>query len=170
MFAYRTPGVWLAPLRIAVGAAWSIAAYQKIVDPTYDSAVLSPTLQHWATTAPEPFATFVVTSLIPHLSTIAFLLKAADALVGIALIFGFLTPLGASIGFVIAAGVWIFNDGYANLGGYASAEFITVVTMLFLMLVPAGLVLGVDRALFGARVRRPRDIVVPPPTVGGATT
>jgi uncharacterized membrane protein YphA (DoxX/SURF4 family) len=153
---------WLAALRIALGASFLVSAYLKVVNPAYDTDVLLPNLQRWAIAGPEPFATFVNGVLLPHTSECAFALKAGEVFVGMSLLLGFLTRLGALVGVAIIGGAWVLSGAYARLTGYAGTEFVALVTMVFLLLAPAGAVLAVDRAF--AR-RRPNEPTAPPPIV-----
>jgi uncharacterized membrane protein YphA (DoxX/SURF4 family) len=162
MVRRHVPGSWIAGLRILVGFSWLAAAYEKIVDPAYATAVLRPTLETWAAHAQPPVASFIAGMLLPNIDELSFALKAVEVLIGISLVFGVLSRFGAFAGFVIIAAAWVFRDGFEQLGGYAGADFIVMATMLFLALAPAARVWSIDAVLF-----RPRTVVIssPPPPV-----
>lgn len=160
MVTRHVPGSWLAGLRILVGFSWLIAAFEKIVDPAYGTAVLRPTLEVWAAHAQAPVASFIAGTLLPNVDIVSFALKAVEALVGISLILGVFSRIGAFAGFAIVAGAWVFKDGFDRLSGYAGADFIVLATMLFLALAPAARCWSLETV-----ARRQRTVIIPPPPV-----
>jgi uncharacterized membrane protein YphA (DoxX/SURF4 family) len=153
----ENPGFWLAFLRITVGVAWLIAGIRKVLNPNYVSADLQPTLSQWAASGYDAIGVFISSTLLPNLNTLSFALKGLELLIGVSLILGIFTRLGALCGFAIVAGAWILRHGFDSSAGYAGSTFIVLVTMLFLVFAPASRVFAADLLL----VRR--VVVTPPP-------
>jgi thiosulfate dehydrogenase [quinone] large subunit len=147
-------------LRILVGFSWLINGLDKILDPSYDGASLQPMLAGWSASGHGALSTFVSSNLLPHVGVVAFLLKAGEVAIGVALITGIVGRLAAFGGFIIVAGAWLFKGSYDSMFGYAGGNFIIMVTMLFLTFAPTGLVWRIDR--FFPRGRPLHDTVVPP--------
>ena len=162
-----TPSFWLAFLRITVGVAWLVGGLLKVLDPNYASGVLAPSLTQWALRGNDAIGAFITSSLLPNVDTIAFAIKALELLVGVSLILGIFTRLGAFCGFAIVAAGWILQHGFDSAAGYGGSNFIVLVTMLFLVFAPASRVLAADRLMM-------RRIAAPPPppaptTMGSST-
>jgi thiosulfate dehydrogenase (quinone) large subunit len=163
VLASKTPGFWFGFLRIIVGFSWLINGLDKILDPSYDSALLRPMLQNWGANAQGALGGFVTSSLLPHVEVVGFVLKAGEVLIGLALITGILGRLGALGGFIIIAGAWLFKGSFNAMPGYGGADFIVMATMLFLTFGPAVTVLRMDRILVRNRPVHHDVIVTPPP-------
>lgn len=150
---------WPVLLRIAVGCSWVAAGAAKVAEPTYASAVLAPTLARWSDLNHGPIASFIATALLPNAGVLAFALKVAELLIGVALIVGFLTRLAAFLGFLLIGAAWILQEGFTTLGGYGLGTFLIMITMLFLTLASSGHFLAID-AIRSARSRATNN---PPP-------
>lgn len=157
---------WLAFLRITVGVAWLAAGLIKVLDPTYAGSVLQPLLTNWSLRGNDAIGAFITSTLLPNVDVLAFAIKAVELLVGVSLILGIFTHLGAACGFAITAAGWIFQHGFDSAAGYGGSTFIVLVTMLFLTFAPASRVLAADR-LFTRRIVAPPP--PPTPTVGSST-
>jgi uncharacterized membrane protein YphA (DoxX/SURF4 family) len=170
MLTRENPGFWLAFLRITVGVAWLIAAIIKVLNPDYASADLQPRLSQWAASGHDAIGAFISSTLIPNLNTLSFALRGLEVLIGVSLIFGIFTRLGAFCGFAIVAGAWILQHGFDSPAGYAGSTFIVLVTMLFLVFAPASRIFAAD-LLLARRVviiPPPPTTTTPPPTAGSA--
>jgi len=163
VLASKTPSFWFGFLRIVVGFSWLINGLDKILDPSYDAASLRPMLETWSANGQGVLGAFVGSSLLPHVEVVGFVLKAAEVLIGLALITGILGRLAAFCGFIIIAGAWAFKDAFNTMPGYAGADFILMMTMLFLTFGPAASVWRMDRVLARNRPVRTEVIVAPPP-------
>jgi uncharacterized membrane protein YphA (DoxX/SURF4 family) len=157
----------LAFLRITVGIAWLVGGLLKVLDPNYASGVLAPMLTNWAL-RDDAIGAFITSNVLPNVDVLAFALKAAELLIGISLVFGLFTRLGAFCGFAIVAAGWIFQHGFDSAAGYGGSTFIVLMTMLFLIVAPASRVLAADR-LFVRRVAAPAPAPPPPTTIEGST-
>ena len=167
MLTRENPGFWLAFLRITVGLSWLVAGVLKVLDPAYTGAKLQPLLASWAGRGDDALSSFVTSNLLPNADVVAFVLKALEVLVGVSLVLGIFTRLGALVGFAIVAAGWVFQHGFAAAAGYGESTFIVLVTMFFLIFAPASRVLAADLLM----VRRVRVPVAPPPqppTVGSS--
>ena len=110
----------------------------------------------WALRGNDAIGAFITSSLLPNVDALAFAIKAVELLVGVSLILGIFTRLGAFCGFAIAAASFVFQHGFDSVSGYAGGNFIVLVTMLFLVFAPASRVFAADRLMM-------RRIAAPPP-------
>jgi thiosulfate dehydrogenase [quinone] large subunit len=150
---------WPAFLRIGVGFSWLAAGAAKVADPSYASSFLEPTLTRWSSLDHGPIASFISASLIPNVGVLAFAVKVAELLIGIALILGFLTRPAAFCGLLVIAAAWVLQDGFATLRGYGVGNVLVMITMLYLTLASSGHFLAVDALRSG----RARASTLPPP-------
>jgi uncharacterized membrane protein YphA (DoxX/SURF4 family) len=165
----ENPGFWVAFLRITVGVAWLSAGIIKVLNPDYVSADLQPTLSQWAASGHDAIGSFISSALIPNLNALSFALKALEVLIGVSLILGMFTRLGAFCGFAIVAGAWIFRHGFDSPAGYAGSTFIVLVTMLFLVFAPASRIFAADLLLARRVVISPPPATTSPPPAAGST-
>jgi thiosulfate dehydrogenase [quinone] large subunit len=135
---------WPVLLRIAVGCSWLVAGASKVVDPAYASSLLAPTLIRWSNLNHGPIASFIATSLVPNVGVLAFIVKVAELLIGVALVLGFLTRLAAFAGLLAIGAAWVLQEGFATLGGYGVGTFLVMITMLYLTLASSGHFLALD--------------------------
>jgi uncharacterized membrane protein YphA (DoxX/SURF4 family) len=103
------------------------------------------------------------------LNALSFALKALEVLIGVSLILGMFTRLGAFCGFAIVAGAWIFRHGFDSPAGYAGSTFIVLVTMLFLVFAPASRIFAADLLLARRVVISPPPATTSPPPAAGST-
>ncbi len=157
MLTRENPGFWLAFLRIFIGVAWLAAGVIKVFNPAYMGTDLVPKLSQWAASGNDAISTFVSSILIPNVNALSFAIEGLEVLVGVSLILGIFTRLGALCGVVIVAGAWILGHAFNSPAGYGSSTFIVLISMLFLVFAPASRIFAADLLLA-------RRVVVTPPS------
>jgi uncharacterized membrane protein YphA (DoxX/SURF4 family) len=147
--------VVLAGLRIYLGCIFAIAVYPKLLMGSSFAGALNGFLTHMALQNAQPFyQRFLRVIVLPHVSTFAILIIAAETAVAIALVTGTATRLAAVIAmllltnYMFAKGLWWWNPS-SNDGAF-------FVIALVLGLCAAGRTLGVDARL---AQRWPRSIL-----------
>jgi uncharacterized membrane protein YphA (DoxX/SURF4 family) len=113
-------------------------------------------LTRWANLNHGTISSFIATSLIPNVGVLAFVVKVAELLIGIALIVGLFTRLAAFLGLLAIGAAWVLQEGFATLSGYGVGTFLIMITMLYLTLASSGHLLAVDAI-------RSRKATSPPP-------
>jgi len=159
----RSPERWLAVLRIAVGAWFAKALFQKLsvtlawgllpVPTASDRWLrLMPTLvTKYAEGNPLGFyKDFMLNSVVPNSHVYAQLTAFGEAAVGLGLVFGCLTPLASSVGLllVLTYGLAVQWQGPAQQGFH----YTLFVSLVVIFATRAGRTWGVDGWV---RARRP---------------
>lgn len=158
---YRRLAHGLAALRIFTGLIWLSNGLAKVFDTgTVDGGFFSFTLitrgvaRGIATdasgrTAIGPLGGFYRDVVLPHWGVFGILLTVGEVAIGIGLVFGIASRLAALGGLLFVAPIWVML-WHANL--YLWEYPLDLVPLLVFAIVPAGRVLGLDRAL-AARLR-----------------
>jgi thiosulfate dehydrogenase [quinone] large subunit len=158
----RTWQVALAGLRVYVGLVWFTYGRSKL-EPNWAGGThefLSAVTDAAASTT-EPFKTFLTGVVVPHQLVFAELVAYGELLVGIALILGLLTKVGA-LGGVFLSLNYLFETGkFERHFGLMSFELMLAAVSLFILVTPANRFASVDAVL--RRPLRPRGR-----TTGGA--
>jgi len=139
-FDHKTSAVWLAMLRVWIGAVWLMAAWGKLTTEGGWSAAgyLRGTLGR--ETVPFEFWRGVTESiLIPNVAVFNFLVPWGQFLIGLALILGVVTNFAAAMGIVMNLSFLMSGTISAN------PYFIAIQTVLILG--AAGYTFGLDRYL-----------------------
>jgi uncharacterized membrane protein YphA (DoxX/SURF4 family) len=154
---HRVMGRAFAALRIFTGLVWLSNALAKVFDVgSYDWGFLSfnlvtrATAQAIATDASSktyiaPLGAFYRGVVLPNWGFFGALLTVAELAIGLGLIFGVATRLAAVGGLLLLTPIWVMlwpTGGY--LWEYPAEDLFPLV---LLAVVPAGRVLGFDRAL-----------------------
>jgi thiosulfate dehydrogenase [quinone] large subunit len=148
--------IWPAFLRAAVGLVWLFEAYPQLVSRDgFLGQTFVSTVQSLASGNPwGVYRQFLLSVVLPHASIFSYLVLAANALVGLCLLLGLLTPYAAFVGiflnlnYALASG-WLTRSDYSLNGLLLVAEIIIVAER-------AGRVAGLDAVLVGRSGKRPR--------------
>ena len=142
----RNIAVWL--LRLLVGCLWWQQSLWKI-PPNYGGLI------HWmqemvdhASTALQ--STLVAQVVLPHITVFGPLVYLVEVAIGISLMLGVLTRLGAFLGALMAINLWL--GLYSAPGEWPWTYFFLIVIQILFLIDPPGRSLGVDA--LSARRRR----------------
>jgi uncharacterized membrane protein YphA (DoxX/SURF4 family) len=131
-------GAWL--LRLVVGGMWWQQSLWKI-PPNYDGLVYWMKLMADHASIPLQ-AQLVQDVVLPNITLFGPLVYGIEVLIGVSLMFGMLTRLGAGLGALMALNLWL--GLYAAPGEWPwTYGFLVIIQMLF-MLDPPGRSLGAD--------------------------
>ena len=138
--------IWLALVRIFVGYIWLNAAIEKIEGGTF-VATIGKTLAAFASKNPYGFEKAFLTNIaIPNATLFGTLSMYGELLVGLALLLGIFSELGAVAGLFMSLNFY-FAAGWTG----ASTESLNLVlagVQVILLLSGAGKVLSVEQALY----------------------
>lgn len=140
-------GIWL--LRVLVGAMWWQQSLWKI-PPDYGGLVywMKQVVDHGAV----PLQSRIVeTLMIPHISVFGPVVYLLEVAIGVSLILGLLTRLGAALGALEAIYLWL--GLYSAPGEWPWTYFFLIVIQILFTMQPPGRRLGAD-ALLMPRTRR----------------
>jgi uncharacterized membrane protein YphA (DoxX/SURF4 family) len=137
----RHIGTWL--LRLIVGGMWWQQSLWKI-PPNYDGLIYW--MRQMVDHAAIPLQGQLVQDIVlPHISLFGPLVYGVEVLIGVSLILGLLTRIGASLGAIMALNLWL--GLYSAPGEWPwTYGFLIIIQMLF-VLDPPGRSLGADIVL-----------------------
>jgi thiosulfate dehydrogenase (quinone) large subunit len=156
----RAYGSWLALVRFLTGVMWLIHAVPKFLHPERflpPNGAFSTYLQHGITSTVGPYRDFMVTVVSPNAALVAELVRVAELLVGISLVLGLFTRLGALFGIVLPLNYMAARAAIATVSGWGTLDAAMLLLSAISFVLPTGRVAGCD-ALF-ARRRRPAAII-----------
>ncbi|MBV9646887.1 MAG: DoxX family membrane protein [Candidatus Eremiobacteraeota bacterium] len=164
----RTYAFWLALFRIYLGLFWLEHGLGKILARPAFGAPDGPMAQFLNTMLPHtkgPYHDFLVGYVMPNLPQFGFAVEFGELVTGTLLLLGFLTPLGALIGIVLALNYWLSKGALVGFSAYAGLDVMTAAATALCLVLPVGRFLGID-ALFARRGARPKPLpATPRPTV-----
>jgi thiosulfate dehydrogenase [quinone] large subunit len=148
--------VWPAFLRVVIGAIWLFEAYPQLATrETFLGQGFGRTVQSMASGNPWTFyREFLLGFVLPHAPVFSYLTLVANAVVGLCLLLGLLTPYGAAVGIVL-------NINYALAAGWMdhttySLNALLITCEIIIIAQAAGKVAGFDAVLSGGAPKRPR--------------
>ncbi|MDP9110986.1 MAG: DoxX family membrane protein [Candidatus Eremiobacteraeota bacterium] len=157
----RYYATWIAVLRIVLGSIWLAHGVPKFLQ----SAQFMPPTGFMPTAIAESvkshsgfYHDFLLNVVTPHAAIFAELVRLGEVLVGLSLLFGLLTRLGALGGVFLALNYYFLNNPKPSFGSLGTLDFATLVLSAVIFVLPAGRMLGVD-ALLGRK--RPEPALVP---------
>jgi thiosulfate dehydrogenase [quinone] large subunit len=152
---------WLAMVRILTGAIWLIHAIPKFLNP---DAFLPPGgffatyLQQGISTTVGPFHDFLVSVVAPNAAVFAELVRFGELLVGISLVLGLFSRLGAFFGIVLPLCYMAARGAFGTVNGWGSADAALALLSAISLVFPTGRVVGID-GLRAARARRRPTVI-----------
>jgi uncharacterized membrane protein YphA (DoxX/SURF4 family) len=146
---------WLFILRLYMGLFWLDHGLRKVTDrnwagPNGDCAgFVSQTIAHtggW-------FHDFVTGTVLPNINVFAYLVAWGETLVGVSLLLGLLTAVGAIGGMFLAANYMLLKGGPTVNDGWASYEGATIALCFMCLVLPVGRAWGLDTLVFRRSAR-----------------
>ncbi len=135
-------GLALLPVRFLIGFYYLRFGYQKWTSGFLSGKDLVNSLDSWLPkTHPAFYKEFVQSTLLPHASTVAWLVTVGEFLVGLCLLLGLLTRFSALMGIVMNVN-YVMAMGLAPLAFHANQLFLA--GELAMIIGGAGRFLGFD--------------------------
>ncbi|HZT13688.1 MAG TPA: TQO small subunit DoxD [Candidatus Baltobacteraceae bacterium] len=161
-------GRWVAFFRIYIGALWFEYGTSKL-EPAwaapkgefYDASKFA------ASTVHGPIRAFIETVVLPHQQIFALLVAFGETLVGISLVLGLLTRIGAAGGMFLSASYFLAQGKYQQRFGLESLELLLFVCCLMLLALHSENFLSLDSWLAKHFLRRPADVAADPTVMEG---
>lgn len=145
----------LALLRAGFGVYFLASAYDKTTKGWLTAETpLERTLRQSLPHAVPWYGQFLQTTVIPHASFFAQLVTIGEWAVGLSLLLGFFTPVGALAGIWLNAN-YMLMKGLPNVAG--SIDRVFIVSELVILVTGAGIVWGLDGVLGRALPQRGRQ-------------
>ena len=146
-------------LRWALGLLWINSALGKILSTTYYGGFAATNKGFAAKTPFGWYKDFLNAAVIPNADWFAYFLAYGELLVGVALVLGLFTHVGAVAGFFMNLNFWLAS-GYAG-GSGGSVNILMATTMVFILVTPAAKWFTLDRwiaehPLKGLATKHPR--------------
>jgi len=138
--------IWLALIRILIGWKWLQFGWEKVVDPEFVKG-MAGTLNFFGSDNPNAwYVAFINQVAIPNARVFGYLVAYGELLVGISLILGFITAVGAIFGVFMNVNYY-FASGHLS-ASTAGLNQVMIVVQVILFLTAAGKALGVDQLLY----------------------
>lgn len=139
----KTSLFWVALLRIMLGLLFLTQWYDNLVNGLYTADGLIGLFDYFFSTSEMPlewYMDFIQQFIIPIAPAFAVFQLVAELLIGLAFLFGFLTPLVS-----LVAAFFILNTFLLSWGADWPWSYLTILTILgVLFFTKAGRVLGID--------------------------
>lgn len=126
--------VWV---RVIVGAVWVNGGLEKLLNPSFPRQFAdSLGAGGFVSQAPPFFQTFMINNVVPNAGFVSQFVRAAELMMGLALILGLLTNF-AAVGSVVLSAMILFSQGGVRFGtGLGAPEFLNInLLMAFLSVV-----------------------------------
>ncbi|TFG27054.1 DoxX family membrane protein [Candidatus Thorarchaeota archaeon] len=135
--------VFLLPLRIALGYEFFHGGLEKLIDTTY---LASPGLiGYGSAAAPSPWIQSILSAMLPNYVAFLLLIAVGELLVGLSILFGGFTRLGA-FGGILLHWTFLFLLGWLSISTFG-INFVGAVAFLVLGLYRSGRFIGIDQFL-----------------------
>lgn len=153
----RYYAIWLAILRIVVGFIWLAHGIAKFLQGALfmpPGGFMPMAVARGVQSNVGFYRDFLLNVVTPHVPIFAELVRLGEVLVGLSLVFGFLTRLGALGGVLLTLNYYFLNNPMLTFGSLGTLDFATLVLSAINFVLPTGRMLGVD-ALLGRKRAEP---------------
>jgi thiosulfate dehydrogenase (quinone) large subunit len=144
-------------LRVYLGLVWFTYGKSKL-EPNWAGGTREflSAVTDAASSTTGAFKTFLTSVVVPHQNIFAELVAYGELLVGIALILGLLTKVGAFGGAFLSLTYFFETGKFERHFGLMSFELMLFAVSLFILVTPADRFASIDSMLWGARPNRRR--------------
>jgi thiosulfate dehydrogenase (quinone) large subunit len=116
--------VWV---RVILGAVWINAGLEKLLNPSFTRQFAdSLAAGDFVAGAPPFFQTFMLNNVVPNAGFFAQFVRAAELMIGLALILGLLTNFAAVGSFVLSGAILLGTGGVRFGTGLGAPEFLNI--------------------------------------------
>jgi uncharacterized membrane protein YphA (DoxX/SURF4 family) len=169
-----TYAFWLAVVRLYTGAFWLMHGIPKF---TQSAAFMPPSgmmtqfLNDSITHNTGPYQAFLTNVVLPNAGLFAELVRLGEVVAGALLILGCFTRLGGLIGVLLSLNYLSAKGGLMHLSVWSGLDSLALVLSFVCVVLPTGLVLGVDGLLARGKASTPatKAVFVEEPPMTGPT-
>jgi uncharacterized membrane protein YphA (DoxX/SURF4 family) len=141
---------WLAILRVYTGAFWlmhGIPKFTESQDFMPPGGKMLGLVNNAVASTHGPYHAFLSAVVVPNATLFAELVRVGEVVTGCLLFLGIFTRLGATIGLLMALSFLGAKSGVTEFGFWSGLDFVTLVLCAVNLVLPTGLVLGIDGLL-----------------------
>lgn len=152
----RYYAAWLAIFRVGAGLIWlshGIPKFLKSAQFMPPAGFMPAAIAQGVKTDGGFYHDFLLNVVTPNLPIFAELVRLGEVLVGLSLLFGFLTRLGALGGMFLAANYYLLANPLLTFGSLGTLEVATFAISSINFVLPTGRMLGVDALLGRTRAQ-----------------
>ena len=162
----RTYAGWLALVRILTGVIWLIHAVPKFLNgPAFlpPNGMFAAYLARGVATTGGPYHDFMMNVVVPNAAIFAELVRVGELLVGISLVLGVFSRLGAFFGVLLPLNYMAARGAMGTVNGWGSPDAALALLSFISLILPTGRVAGFDALRTPRAARRPTVVaeVVP---------
>lgn len=143
----NTYAKWLALLRIYTGAFWLIHGLPKFLDAASfmpPAGYMPATIAKGVAASSGPYHDFLLTTVTPNITLFANLVRFGEVLVGISLVLGLLSRFGGLFGVLLPLNYFLAKGAFATADGYAGLDAAAIALSFIHLVLPTGLMWGMD--------------------------
>ncbi len=157
----RVYGGWLAVARILTGGIWLVHGVPKFLNsglfmPT--AGVFATYLQAGIAKTTGPYHDFLINTVQPNAAVFAELVRFGEVCVGICLLLGLLTRVGALFGVALTLNYIAAQGELGRLSAWASIDGCLMLLSALNFVLPTGRVAGMDAFFTRGLARRPKIV------------
>ena len=162
----RTYAGWLALVRILTGIIWLVHAAPKFINGAAflpPNGIFSAYLARGVATTSGPYHDFMVNIVAPNAANFAELVRFGELLVGLSLVLGLFSRVGALFGILLPLNYMAARGATGTVNGWGSPDAMLALLSSISLVLPTGRVAGFDGVRMRRAARRPTVIaeVVP---------
>lgn len=148
---------WLAVLRIYTGIFWLLHGVPKLLNPNFASpdGGMAGMVTDMGSKTSGAYHDFIMHTVLPNAPVFAHLVAWGETLVGVSLLLGLLTRVGGFFGVLLPLNYWLAKGSYGEASGFAGLDFAAMALSFVSLVLPTGLVLGLDGVLWRKRSANP---------------
>ena len=162
----RTYGGWLALVRFLTGAIWLTHGVPKFL---HSDRFMPPNgsfatyVQSGVAATSGPYHDFLANVVAPNAGVFAELVRLGEVCVGVSLVLGLFTRLGAFVGILLPLNYLAARGGLGSASAWGAADGCIMLLSAISFVLPTGRVAGLDA--FFLKRRSPRRVTVVPEVV-----
>jgi len=146
---------WLAILRIATGASWLAHGIPKLLNPKFfgPDGIMADSVAKNASGMTGAYHDFLLNVVLPNAGLFSHLVAWGETLTGVSLLLGLFTRVGGIVGTFLALNYFMMHGSYAHVTDLGGLDFATLALSFINIVLPTGLVFGLDAMLPRSRAR-----------------
>ncbi len=151
----QTYATWLAVVRIITGIFWLLHGVPKLLNPRFFGPNgMAGMIREGLGDSSGLYHDFLAGVVLPNAGLVSHLVAWGETLTGISLLLGLFARVGGVGGMFLNFNYFMMQASYARIGGFASMDTAYMALSFINVVLPTGLVWGLDGVLPVSRSRR----------------